>query len=117
VENVRRVAEVAALMVDAGLVVLVSLISPFNAGRQEARSLFGQGEFVEVFVDTPLNECERRDPKGLYAKARAGLITNFTGIHSRYDRPESPDIHVTTSRRSVSECVENIFERLPCAED
>ncbi|MBM7093032.1 adenylyl-sulfate kinase, partial [Streptomyces sp. S12] len=87
VENIRRVAEVAKLMTDAGLIVLVSFISPFRAERELARELFGAGEFVEVFVDTPLQEAERRDVKGLYAKARAGKIPNFTGIDSPYEAP------------------------------
>ncbi|MEI2428610.1 adenylyl-sulfate kinase, partial [Lysobacter yananisis] len=96
VENIRRVAEVAKLMTDAGLIVLVSFISPFRAERQLARGLFGADEFVEVFVDTPLEEAERRDVKGLYAKARAGKIPNFTGIDSPYEAPESPELHLAT---------------------
>ena len=96
VENIRRVAEVAKLMTDAGLIVLVSFISPFRAERELARELFGAGEFVEVFVDTPLQEAERRDVKGLYAKARAGKIPNFTGIDSPYEAPESPELHLAT---------------------
>ena len=94
VENIRRVAEVAKLMVDAGLLVLVSFISPFRAEREMARSLFAPGEFVEVFVDAPLAECERRDPKGLYAKARRGELKNFTGIDSPYEAPLAPDVHL-----------------------
>jgi bifunctional enzyme CysN/CysC len=94
VENIRRIAEVAHLMVDAGLIVLVSVISPYRSERRSARELFAEGEFMEVFVDTPLEECERRDPKGLYQKARAGLIRNFTGIDAPYERPESPDVHL-----------------------
>lgn len=96
VENVRRVAEVANLMVDAGLIVLVCVISPFRSEREFARELFDEGEFVEVYIDTPLEECERRDPKGLYRKARAGEISNFTGIDSPYEPPESPDVHLHT---------------------
>lgn len=96
VENIRRVAEVAKLMTDAGLIVLVSFISPFRAERQLARELFGPGEFVEVFVDTPLEEAERRDVKGLYAKARAGKIPNFTGIDSPYEAPDAPELHLAT---------------------
>jgi len=88
VENIRRVAEVAKLMADAGLIVLVSFISPFRAERQLARELMAPGEFVEIFVDTPLDECARRDPKGLYAKAQAGAIANFTGLTSPYEAPE-----------------------------
>ncbi|RUL73098.1 adenylyl-sulfate kinase [Dyella choica] len=97
VENVRRVAEVAHLMVDAGLVVLVCVISPFCSEREFARSLFAEGEFVEVFVDTPLEECEQRDPKGLYRKAREGKILNFTGIDSPYEMPESPEVHLQSN--------------------
>ncbi|MCW8060191.1 sulfate adenylyltransferase subunit CysN [Agrobacterium tumefaciens] len=96
VENIRRVAEVARLMVDAGLIVIVSLISPFRAERQMARELFATGEFVEVFVDAPLEECSRRDPKGLYAKALRGEIANLTGIGSAYEQPENPEIHLKT---------------------
>lgn len=96
VENVRRVAEVAHLMVDAGLIVLVCVISPFRNERDFARGLFNEKEFIEVFMDTPLEECERRDPKGLYRKARAGEISNFTGIDSPYETPESPEIHLQT---------------------
>jgi bifunctional enzyme CysN/CysC len=92
VENIRRVAEVARLMVDAGLIVLVSFISPFRAERKLARSLFDPDEFLEVYVDTPLAVAERRDAKGLYAKARAGELTNFTGIDSPYEIPERPDV-------------------------
>jgi bifunctional enzyme CysN/CysC len=112
-ENIRRVAEVARLMVEAGLIVLVSFISPFRAERRLARRLFAEGEFLEVFVDTPIEECERRDPKGLYAKARAGALPNFTGIDSPYEPPDSPEVHVTTTGRSVEECVEQVFGRLP----
>jgi bifunctional enzyme CysN/CysC len=94
VENIRRVAEVAKLMVDAGLVVLVSFISPFRAEREMARGLFAPGEFLEVFVDTPLAEAERRDVKGLYAKARRGELRNFTGIDSPYEPPQAPELHL-----------------------
>ncbi len=108
VENIRRVAEVAKLMVDAGLIVLVSFISPFRAERRMARGLFAQGEFLEVFVDTPLEVAERRDEKGLYAKARAGLIRNFTGIDSPYEKPENAEIVLDT----VSEAADVLAERL-----
>jgi bifunctional enzyme CysN/CysC len=94
VENIRRVAEVARLMVDAGLIVLVSFISPFRAERQMARELFAEGEFIEVFVDVPLEVAESRDVKGLYRKARAGQIPNFTGIDSPYEPPEAPELHL-----------------------
>jgi bifunctional enzyme CysN/CysC len=112
VENIRRVTEVARLMVDAGLVVLVSFISPYRAERNMARSRFEPGEFVEVFVDTPLEECERRDPKGLYAKARRGELKNFTGIDSGYEPPEAPEIHLDTMAYSVEQCVEQILALL-----
>ena len=112
-ENIRRVAEVARLMVDAGLIVLVSFISPFRAEREFARSLFGDGEFIEVFVDTPLEECERRDAKGLYAKARAGQLPNFTGIDSPYEPPSAAEVHLRTSGRTPEECADLVFARLP----
>lgn len=112
VENIRRVAEVARLMTDAGLIVLVSFISPFRAERGKARELFASGEFLEVFVDAPLAECERRDPKGLYAKARRGELKDFTGIDSAYEIPKSPELTVNTQVHSAAECVEMIIERI-----
>ncbi len=112
VENLRRVTEVAKLMVDAGLIVLVSFISPFRAERQRARQLFEEGEFLEVFVDTPLEICEARDIKGLYAKARAGLIRNFTGIDSPYEPPENADIHLPGERMSPEEMTDLILREL-----
>ena len=108
VENIRRVAEVAKLMVDAGLIVLVSFISPFRAERQMARELMGEGEFVEVFVDTPISEAERRDVKGLYAKARAGELKNFTGISSPYEAPKHPEIRVDTTALTAEQAAEQI---------
>jgi adenylylsulfate kinase len=93
-ENIRRVGEVAKLMVDAGLVVLTAFISPHRAERQMVRDLVGEGQFIEVYVDTPLAVCEARDPKGLYKKARAGELRNFTGIDSVYEAPEAPEIHL-----------------------
>jgi bifunctional enzyme CysN/CysC len=112
VENIRRVAEVAKLMVDAGLIVLVSFISPFRAERQMARELMEEGEFVEVFVDTPLAEAEKRDVKGLYKKARAGELKNFTGIDSPYEPPEDPEIRIDTTRLTAEEAAELIAQRL-----
>lgn len=103
VENIRRVGEVSKLMVDAGLIVLVSFISPFRAERRMARELMGEGEFVEVFVDTPFEECARRDPKGLYERALKGEIKNFTGVDSPYEAPETPDVHLETSGRTAEE--------------
>ncbi|WP_181178134.1 sulfate adenylyltransferase subunit CysN [Mesorhizobium sp. B4-1-3] len=106
VENIRRVAEVAKLMADAGLIVIVSFISPFSAERRMARELMAEGEFVEVFVDTPFEECARRDPKGLYARALSGEIKNFTGVDSPYEAPENPEIHLKTLGRSPQEMAE-----------
>jgi bifunctional enzyme CysN/CysC len=96
VENIRRVAETAKLFVEAGLIVLVSFISPFRSERRMARELLGEGEFIEVFVDTPLEICMQRDPKGLYAKAKAGAIKNFTGIDSPYEPPQAPELVLKT---------------------
>ncbi len=112
VENIRRVAEVAKLMVDAGLSVLVSFISPFISERRMARSLFAEGEFVEVFVDTPLEECERRDGKGLYAKARRGELKNFTGIDSPYEAPEAPEVRLHPADETPEACVEAVLRAL-----
>ena len=112
VENIRRVAEVSKLMVDAGLIVLVSFISPFRSERGMARNLFENGEFREVFVDTPLEVCAQRDPKGLYAKAKAGQIRNFTGIDSPYERPERPEMHLDTMGASVDELAQQIIDSL-----
>jgi bifunctional enzyme CysN/CysC len=112
VENIRRVAEVAKLMADAGLIVLVSFISPFRAERRMARELFAEGEFLEVFVDTPLAVAEQRDVKGLYAKARAGEIRNFTGIDSPYEVPEAPEIHLRTAEAGPEQLADQLVERL-----
>jgi bifunctional enzyme CysN/CysC len=112
VENIRRVAEVARLMVDAGLIVLVSFISPFRAERRMARDLFSPGDFLEVYVDTPLEVCEKRDPKGLYAKVRKGMIKNFTGIDSDYEPPEHAEIRLDTVRNSPEELVEQVLALL-----
>jgi len=112
VENIRRVAEVAKLMTDAGLIVLVSFISPFRAEREMARALFAEGEFLEVFVDTPLAEAERRDVKGLYAKARRGELRNFTGIDSPYEAPEQPELHLLAADSSPVELAEQVIRAL-----
>jgi len=109
IENVRRVAEVARLMVDAGLIVIVALISPFSAGRQMARGLFAKGEFIEIYVKTPFEECERRDQKGLYAMARREELSDFTGISSRYESPKQPEVCVDTCVMPVEECVDNVL--------
>ncbi len=116
VENIRRVAEVARLMVDAGLVVLASFISPNSSERLMARKLFAPDEFIEVFVDTPLSECEKRDVKGLYAKARRGELKNFTGIDSAYERPEQPEILLNTCDMTPEMCVQHIFQYLQAPE-
>jgi bifunctional enzyme CysN/CysC len=112
VENIRRVAEVAKLMTDAGLITLVSFISPFQAERRLARDLVGEGEFVEVFVDTPLEVAESRDRKGLYKKARAGQIKNFTGIDSPYEAPENAEIRIDTTAVSAEDAAEDIIRQL-----
>jgi len=112
VENIRRVAEVARLMVDAGLIVLVSFISPFRSERRMARELLQEGEFLEVFVDTPLDVAEERDPKGLYKKARRGELRNFTGVDSPYEMPENPDVRVDTTQLSADQAARAILERL-----
>ncbi|MCY3677331.1 MAG: adenylyl-sulfate kinase [Gemmatimonadetes bacterium] len=112
VENIRRVAEVARLMVDAGLIVIVSFISPFQSERDFARSLFEPDDFMEIFVDASVEACAARDPKGLYAKAKRGEIRNFTGIDSPYERPERPDVHLNTEKLSPEECVEVVMRRL-----
>jgi bifunctional enzyme CysN/CysC len=112
VENIRRVAEVAKLMVDAGLVVLVSFISPFRSERRMARELMDDGEFFEVFVDTPLALAEQRDVKGLYAKARRGELKNFTGIDSPYEPPEAAEIRLDTSQLSAEQAADLIIDAL-----
>ena len=112
-ENIRRVAEVARLMVDAGLIVITSFISPFRAERDFARSLLNTGEFFEIFVDAPIEECARRDPKGLYEKARNGQLPNFTGIDSPYEVPLAPEVHLHTLRMSSEACVAEILAAVP----
>jgi len=112
VENIRRIGEVARLMVDSGLIVLTAFISPFRAERQMARSLLEEDEFLEVFVETPLSVAEERDPKGLYKKARSGDLKNFTGIDSPYEQPKSPEILVDTSNLSAEQCAEQIIRIL-----
>ncbi|WP_306494928.1 adenylyl-sulfate kinase [Pseudomonas sp. W4I3] len=107
-ENIRRTAEVGKLMVDAGVITLVCLISPFEQERRMARALFAPDDFIEIFIDAPLAVLERRDPKGLYAKARKGLIKNFTGIDSPYERPPSPDILIDSATISVEQAAHTI---------
>lgn len=112
IENIRRIGEVAKLFVDSGTIVLTAFISPFISDREQARQLMADGQFLEVFIDTPLSVCESRDPKGLYKKARAGEIKHFTGIDSEYQAPVNPEIHVETAERSVEECAELIVQKL-----
>ncbi|MBI3714428.1 MAG: sulfate adenylyltransferase subunit CysN, partial [Betaproteobacteria bacterium] len=112
VENIRRVAEVAKLMVDAGVIVIAAFISPFRSERRMARDLMEPGEFLEVFVDTPMDVAEKRDEKGLYQRARRGDIKNFTGIDSPYEVPEHPDLRIDTTHTSLEQAVEQIFARL-----
>src|SRR5690606_185906 len=112
IENIRRVGEVAKLMADAGLIVLTAFISPFRAERELVRSMLPEGEFIEVFVDTPLDVAEERDVKGLYKKARAGELKNFTGIDSPYERPEHPEIRIDTTHTSPEDAAGQIVEHL-----
>ncbi|WP_204795494.1 adenylyl-sulfate kinase [Oceanisphaera litoralis] len=112
VENIRRVAEVSKLMVDAGLIVLTAFISPFRAERRMARESLAEGEFIEVFVDTPLNVAEERDVKGLYKKARRGELKNFTGIDSAYEQPESPEIRLDTTQLSAEQAADAVIDAL-----
>ena len=112
VENIRRAGEVAKLMTEAGIIVLCSFISPYHAERDMVRRLVRDGEFIEVFVDTPIDECMRRDPKGLYAKARAGGIKNFTGIDAPYEPPEAPEIHLLTAGHEPEQLAERVVKDL-----
>lgn len=112
VENIRRIGEVAKLFVDSGVIVLTAFISPFIADRAQVRHLLSEDQFLEVFIDTPLDVCEQRDPKGLYKKARTGEIKHFTGIDSEYQEPASPEIHVKTANKSIEECAEQIISVL-----
>ncbi len=109
IENIRRIGEVAKLFVDAGTIVLTAFISPFRSDRERVRALVEEGEFVEVFVDTPLEVCEARDPKGLYKKARAGEIANFTGIDSPYEVPVNPEIYLRTDGISVEDAAMQVI--------
>lgn len=111
-ENLRRIGEVARLMVDAGLLVICATISPFEKTRRELRARFEEGDFIEVFIDAPLSVCEARDPKGLYRKAREGKIVQFTGIDSAYDSPTSADIHLHTDQMNVDQGCQHIIHYL-----
>ncbi|MCP4324309.1 MAG: adenylyl-sulfate kinase [Psychromonas sp.] len=112
VENIRRIGEVSKLFVDAGLLVSTAFISPFIADREMVREQLAEGQFVEVFVDTPIEVCESRDPKGLYKKARAGEIKNFTGIDSAYELPVKPEVHVETANKSIEACAAQVVSYL-----
>jgi bifunctional enzyme CysN/CysC len=112
VENIRRVGEVARLMTDAGLIVITAFISPFRAERKMVREMMAPGEFVEIFIDTPLAEAERRDVKGLYKKARAGELKHFTGIDSPYEPPEAPELRIDTTALTPEQAADLIVERL-----
>ncbi|MDK9701679.1 MAG: adenylyl-sulfate kinase [Sulfuritalea sp.] len=111
-EHIRRVGELARLFVDAGLIVMVALISPFRAERSAVRALFEQGEFIEVFVNTPLSVCEQRDPKGLYRRARSGQVPLFTGIDSPYEAPEHPEVMLPADEIGIDECVSRLVDFL-----
>jgi len=112
VENIRRIGEVAKLFVDSGSIVLTAFISPFISDREIVRELVEAGEFIEVFIDTPIEVCQQRDPKGLYQKALAGEIKNFTGIDSPYEAPNKPEIHIQTNKITIEEAVNKIVEYL-----
>jgi adenylyl-sulfate kinase len=112
VENIRRIGEVARLFADAGALVVSAFISPYRKDRDRIRGLMGKGEFVEVFVDTPLEICEARDPKGLYKKARAGEISDFTGLDAPYEAPENPEVHLLTADLSVDEAASQVIHYL-----
>jgi adenylyl-sulfate kinase len=111
-ENIRRISEVAHLMIDAGLIVLSAFVSPYRKDRENVKTIVGKEHFVEVFVNTPIEECEKRDVKGLYAKARAGEIKDFTGVNAPYEAPENPDIVIDTTAVSVEDSVAIIFKAI-----
>ena len=111
-ENIRRIGEVAKLFVDAGIITLTAFISPYREDREFVRNLVEDGEFIEIYVKCPLEVCEQRDVKGLYKKARAGIIKNFTGIDDPYEEPENPEIIVETDKESIDECVDKIIKYL-----
>ena len=112
VENIRRIGEVCKLMIDAGVIVLSAFISPFKADREQVRHIVGEENFIEVFVDAPLEVCEQRDVKGLYKKARAGEVKNFTGIDSPYEAPSNPDVHIPTDQLALEQSIEKLMSHL-----
>ena len=111
-ENIRRIAEIANLFVDAGVVVLAAFVSPYKKDREKIAGIVGNDNFVEIFVNTSLEECEKRDVKGLYKKARAGEIKDFTGVNAPYEAPDSPDVEIVTDGLSVEECVLKIYDKI-----
>lgn len=112
VENIRRIAEVSRLFLDAGVILLSAFISPFQADREQVKRIVGDDNYIEVFVDAPLEVCEQRDVKGLYKKARAGEVPNFTGISSPYERPSHPDVVISTDKMSVEESIEVLMKAI-----
>ena len=112
-ENIRRIGEIGKLFVDAGIITIASFISPLKVNREMVRAALGS-DFIEVFVDCPLEECKKRDPKDLYKKARLGVIKEFTGISSPYEKPENPEIVINTDKQSLDECVDKILDYLKC---
>ena len=111
-ENIRRIAETASLFIDAGIVVLAAFVSPYKKDRESVRKTVKDVNFVEIFIDTPIEECEKRDVKGLYEKARKGLIKDFTGINAPYEAPENPDIRIDTTETTIEEAVDNIIKKI-----
>ena len=112
VENIRRIGEVSKLLLDAGVVVLSAFISPFRADREQVKQIVGSDNFIEIFVDAPLEVCEQRDVKGLYRKARAGEVKNFTGIDSPYEAPDKPDVHIPTHEMEIEQSIEVLLSRV-----
>ncbi len=111
-ENIRRIAEVANLLVDSGIIVLAAFVSPYKKDRENIRRIVGNDNFVEIFVNTSLEECEQRDVKGLYKKARAGEIKDFTGVNAPYEAPDSPDVEIITDDLTLDQCVEAVFQKI-----
>ena len=112
VENIRRIGEVCKLMIDAGVIILSAFISPFRGDREQVKQIVGAENFIEVFVDAPLEVCEQRDVKGLYKKARAGEVKNFTGIDSPYEAPSNPDVHIPTHQLALEQSIEKLMTHL-----
>lgn len=112
IENIRRIGEVSKLFTDAGLIVLSAFISPFTSDRLLVRNLLPAGEFIEIYMETPIETCEKRDPKGLYKKARAGTIQHFTGVDSPYEAPQAPEIRLNTAELTIDECVSVLIRYL-----